>query len=133
MFTPYALYGLLEAERAGYPIPNESAIERGLARLRSFIDAMGAAQATDRIYCMYVYSYRKEMEAKWWPFIQAQLDGGKLSDYAIAMALEMAVRQERASEADALARELRRRVKLADDRAWWTTANFSRWGNNRSN
>jgi len=131
MFTPYALYGLLEAERAGYPIPNESAIERGLARLRSFIDAMGAAQATDRIYCMYVYSYRKEMEAKWWQFIQAQLDGGKLSDYAIAMALEMAVRQKRASEADALARELRRRVKLADDRAWWTTANFSRWGNNR--
>ena len=34
MMTPYALYGLLQAEKAGYTIPNETAIQRGLQRLQ---------------------------------------------------------------------------------------------------
>ncbi|NQT14132.1 MAG: hypothetical protein HQ582_15365, partial [Planctomycetes bacterium] len=58
MMTPYALYGLLEAEKAGYTIPDEDAVAQGLRRLRQFIDSMGEKQAADRIYCTYVYARR---------------------------------------------------------------------------
>ena len=30
MMTPYALYGLMEAEKAGYEIGNDKAIDRGM-------------------------------------------------------------------------------------------------------
>ena len=61
MMTPYALYGLLEAEKAGYTIPDEDAIRQGLHRLRQFIDSMGEKQAADRIYCTYVYAHRHDV------------------------------------------------------------------------
>jgi len=128
MMTPYVMYGLLEAEAAGYTLPNETAITRGLTRLRQFIDRMGEKQAADRIYCMYVYSMRKSMEDKWWQFIAAQDDKNALSDYATAMALEMAVRGKKTALAKSLVGKLRKRAVVSGDEVNWTTAKFTKWG-----
>ena len=131
MMTPYALYGLLEAEKAGYDLGANGRVEKGLTRLRQFIDAMGEKQAADRIYCMYVYSLRKPMANDWWQFIRTQLQKNRLSDYAVAMSLEMAARHDKKDLAADLARALRQRARKTGDGAYWTTANFSRWGNDR--
>ena len=128
MMTPYVMYGLLEAEAAGYTLPNETAVQRGLTRLRQFIDRMGETQAADRIYCMYVYSMRNKMQDKWWQFIAGQDDKNKLSDYATAMALEMAVRHKKPALARSLAARLRKRAVVSGDEVNWTTARFSKWG-----
>jgi len=127
MMTPYVMYGLLEAEAAGYVLPNETAIERGLTRLNTFINQMGASQAADRIYCMYVYSMRKPMAEGWWQFIAAQDDANALSDYATAMALEMAVRSKKTALAKSLAGKLRKRAVVSGGQVHWTTAKFSKW------
>ncbi len=129
MMTPYALFGLLEAEKAGYEIGHPKAIERGLARLQGFIDSMGTAQAADRIYSMYVVAQRKKVPAEWWRFIDGQR--GKLSDYALALALEMAVRHDKRRLADRLAERLRSRAKRDRHGRHFTTAGFSRWGDDR--
>jgi uncharacterized protein YfaS (alpha-2-macroglobulin family) len=128
MMTPYVMYGLLEAEAAGYTLPNETAINRGLVRLKQFIDRMNANQAADRIYCMYVYSMRKPMQAAWWTFIADQDDKDKLSDYATAMAVEMAVRCKKTTLAKSLVRKLRKRAVVSGSEANWTTAKFTKWG-----
>jgi hypothetical protein len=131
MMTPYALYGLLQAEKAGYQIPSEQAVERGLNRLQGFITAMNEAQTADRIYCMYVYSHRRDIVKEWWDFVAAQLKKDKLSDYALALALEMAVDQKKKELADDLAAGLRARVKKVGSHRFWVTAGFSRWGEDR--
>ncbi|MDB4778265.1 MG2 domain-containing protein [bacterium] len=156
MMTPYALYGLFRAEMAGYEIRNETAIERGVNRLSNFILSMTRNdQIADRIYCMYVYSHRHPCQPEWFDYIGVILDGktatggeadpdnvlartlvselreASLSDYALALALEMAVNGEQQGLADRLAEELRQRAKGSEELAYWTTANFSRWGNDR--
>ena len=128
MMTPYALYGLLEARAAGYGV-DEQAIQRGLNRLKAFIDAMGQPQAADRIYCMYVWSFHADLEKAWWDFIEAEVDRGKLSDYALALSLEVAARKGRGELAARLATALRKRVREDSHGLHWTTAGFSRWGN----
>ena len=128
MMTPYALYGLMEAEKAGYKLGAEKAIEKGMGRLRTFISQMGEKQAADRIYCMYVYSYRHKLPDDWWRFISTQQRGKKLSDYALAMSLEMAVRAGRKGLARGLAAALRARPRKSAGRVHWRTARFSRWG-----
>jgi hypothetical protein len=128
MMTPYALYGLIEAERAGYSISSEKAIPMGLARLRKYIENMGEAQSADRIYCMAVYSLRHDLDDEWWRFIERQAEDKTLSDYSLAMSLEMAVRLVRTKLADRLAAQLRERAAIDDGKASWRTAGFSRWG-----
>jgi hypothetical protein len=125
--TPYALYGLLQAEKAGYTIPNEGAIERGLNRLAQFINHMGEAHTADRIYCMYVYSHRRDITEPWWQFIDSQLSKDKLTDYA----LEMAVAKERKPLAVRLSAALHKRAQKDNGRVYWQTAGFSRWGNDK--
>src|SRR5262249_49699514 len=70
--TPYALFGLIQAEDAGYPCPNPHTIERGLARLRMYLEQMGSAwveafnrpgnaryhEINDSLFCLWVYSLR---------------------------------------------------------------------------
>lgn len=156
MMTPYALYGLFRAEKSGYEIPNENAIQNGVNRLYQFIGNMRSVeQVSDRVYCMYVYSHRHECNQQWLDMIGAILDGksaggtafkpedriegveykllqkAELSDYAIALALEIAVNNKAENLAERLAIELRKRASGSDDSAFWTTANFSRWGNDR--
>ncbi len=128
MMTPYALYGLLEAEAAGYAVPQEEAVERGLTRLRHFIDAMGDDQSADRIYCAYVYSHRHPVPDAVWAAIGSRLEANRLSDYSLALALEMAVGQRKPDLADRLAAALAARARRTDRDAYWTTADFSRWG-----
>jgi len=128
MMTPYVMYGLLEAEAAGYTLPNETSVTRGLVRLKQFIDRMKENQAADRIYCMYVYSMRKPMQAAWWGFIADQDDKNKLSDYATAMAVEMAVRGKKTALAKSLVRKLRKRAVVSGSEVNWTTAKFTKWG-----
>jgi uncharacterized protein YfaS (alpha-2-macroglobulin family) len=157
MMTPYALYGLVRAREAGYKIPNQQAIQRGTNRLNTFIHAMNTLDhVSDRIYCMYVYSHLTEkLPANWYDYLGVLLDGklangaqadqkqkvdsmvveelrkATLSDYALALALEISVRGESQNLADRLARELRSRARGGKHSAFWTTANFSRWGNDR--
>ena len=38
MMTPYALFGLIAAEEAGYPCPNPTTIPRGMARLKQYLE-----------------------------------------------------------------------------------------------
>ncbi len=128
MMTPYALYGLMEAEKAGYKIPNEQALQRGLTRLRQFIDNMGEAQVADRLYCIFVYSHREKLQEPWWTFIEEQSGRRKLSDYATAMALEMAMKAGKERLAEKLAASLRERAVRSSGTAHWETARFSRWG-----
>jgi len=132
MMTPYALFGLLEAEKAGYPIGNEDAVKRGLQRVRRYIDAMGAAQASDRIYCMYVYAHREPVPEAWWSFIDGQADNGKLSDYAKALALEMAVDHGKQNLAKSLAAMLHASAQRSGGQVYWRTAGFSRWSDDRN-
>ncbi|HWG44801.1 MAG TPA: alpha-2-macroglobulin family protein [Gemmataceae bacterium] len=125
--TPYALYGLIEAEKAGYSIGSSDAISRGLQRLKQFIDNMSARQSSDRIYCLYVYGQRQQLTEAWWGFIDEQRTAGHLSDYALALALELAVQQKKSRLADRLATDLRGRARRSAGQVHWLTANFSRW------
>jgi hypothetical protein len=128
MMTPYALYGLLQAEKAGYTIPNEQAIQRGLARLKYFIDTMNENQAADRIYCMYIWSHREKLEQPHWDFLADMQKKGKLSDYANALCLEMCVAQDKKELAKKFAEDLRAKAqKGGGGQIYWTTAGFSRW------
>ncbi len=127
MMTPYALYGLLQAEKAGYVIGSENAIKRGLARLKQFIDNMGEAQASDRIYCMFVYGHRHEIDAKWWEFIADLADRNALSDGALALAVQLAAEKGKKDLAAGLAGQLRDRAEKVNGQVWWRTAKFSRW------
>jgi len=131
MMTPYALYGLLQAEKAGYEIPDEQAVQKGLARLLAFINAMGTAQTADRIYCTYVYSHREEVPEVMWQFIAERLAAGALSDYALAMSLEMAAKHGKKDLAAKLAAGLEDRAQRSGDDVYWTTAGFSRWADDR--
>jgi hypothetical protein len=128
MMTPYALFGLLQAEKAGYTIPNEQAVQRGLNRLKNFIDSMGEPQAADRIYCLYVWSHREKLDDNLWNFLAAMQRTGKLSDYANALALEMCVAQGKPDLAKKFAEDLRSKAqKAGGGQIYWQTAGFSRW------
>jgi hypothetical protein len=127
MMTPYALFGLLEAEKAGYALDAEEAVRRGLERLRVFITAMGPGQAADRVFCTYVHGQRHEVPAEWWQFIADQLDRDNLSDYALALSLELAVQQKQKRLAEGLVARLRERAQQEGGWVWWRTASFSRW------
>jgi uncharacterized protein YfaS (alpha-2-macroglobulin family) len=127
MMTPYALSGLLQAEKAGYTIPNETAVQRGLDRLNKFINAMDAKQASDRIYCMSVYGLRRDIDPSWWKFIQEEAKGEGLSDQALALAVQLALEKNNKELAGKLTGLLRKRAKQANGLTWWTTARFSRW------
>lgn len=140
MMTPYALLGLVEAQKAGFEIPSETAIPRGMERLKNFINGMGDSQSSDRIYCMWVYQHHDKLDGSWWHWLEnitnqalgTGADRSKLlSDYAAAMAMEMAVRSDRSRLADKLERLLVHRAKHSGSQTYWTSANFSRWGNDR--
>ncbi len=133
LMTPYALYGLLQAEKAGYATLNETAIQRGLHRLRSFIDAMNDGQAADRIYCLYVYTHREPFTEEWVRFLDRMQQSGKLSDYANALCLSMCVAQKQDDLAKRFAADLRARAqKDVAGQVYWTTAGFSRWAEDRN-
>ena len=144
MMTPYALLGLIQSEDAGYPCPNPAAVERGLARLHQYLDQMASAwdgpgdrrwrkgEINDSLFCLTVYASRdtKYDLSPWWDRIAANIGADYVSDYGHALALELASRKGRKDLADKLAAELRRRAVKNGDRVSWTSAGFSRWGDN---
>ncbi len=110
IMTPYALYGLLEAEKAGYRVGSANMIEHGLERLKQIIEDARNRPA-DRIYGMYVYGQRHPLPEPWWQFIEDQRAAGALSDFALALSLELAVQQKRPRLPARLADDLRGRAQ----------------------
>ncbi|HEY7158717.1 MAG TPA: hypothetical protein VH575_32535, partial [Gemmataceae bacterium] len=95
--------------------------------LQALIGKMGARESADRIFCMYVYGQCRPLLPVWWNFIEEQRTAGKLSDYALALSLELAVRQKRTRLAAGLAGDLRDHARRGNGQAHWRTAGFSRW------
>lgn len=132
MMTPYALYGLLCAEDAGYVIHNEHAVDRGMQRVRRFINQLQSdQQAMDRMYCLFVYSQRHQPTDKDWNFVEQQLTGNKITDYGLAMALQIAIRHQRDDLAKQCVQRLHESATNEGGLVHWTSAGFSRWGNDR--
>src|SRR5262249_22830176 len=132
MMTPYALCGLIEAEKAGHLIPNPEAMERGLNRLQAFLKAISPMQTADYVYCLYVFGQKRPVTKEHWEFVANGLEQNKLSDYALALALELALKNDRKDLAAGLAGRLRQRAKREGAFVYWTTAGFSRWGEDRN-
>ncbi len=150
MMTPYALFGLLAAEEAGYPCPNPDTIARGLARLLAYLNEMSSAwdvlvkpgqpepaattRINDSLFCLWVRMYIRSAPAEdmkpWWPRIEKGVGHRLMSDTGHALALELAVKYGQKELADKLAAELRKRAQKSGDRVFWTKAGFSRWGDN---
>ena len=125
--TAYALYGLIEAEKAGYSIGSADAISRGLKCLGNFIES-NSVQAADKVWCLYVWSQKKTVPQWAWNYL---VGAGMLSDYTLALSLELAVQHKKQKLATALADELRRRAKRDGGEVHWTTGGFARWGDDR--
>jgi rRNA maturation protein Nop10 len=66
----------------------------------------------------------------WWARIEKAVGTPVMSDYGHALALELAVKHDKRDLAKKLAAELRKRAKKSGDHVYWTTAGFSRWGDN---
>ncbi|MCI0699701.1 MAG: hypothetical protein L0241_01275 [Planctomycetia bacterium] len=146
MMTPYALFGLIAAEEAGYPTPNQNTIPRGLARLAEYLKTMGATwdttlqalaatkdhkQINDALYCLWVYTMKEKPDmAVWWTRIEKTIGREIMSDYGHALALELAVKFDKKELAGKLAAELRKRAQKSGDRVFWTKAGFSNWRDN---
>src|SRR6516164_9579956 len=63
--TAYALYGLLEAEKAGYPIGKDAVISRGLKRLEEFMEGW-KENTSDQVWCLYVWGQHEPVSQRWW-------------------------------------------------------------------
>jgi hypothetical protein len=154
MMTPYALFGLLAAEDAGYPCPNPNTIPTGLARLKVYLDQRGPQWAAalkapptddgrqtainDAVFCLWVAGLNADrakavgIDLGVWldDPIKRTVGRSELSDAGHAFALELAVKHGRKETADMLAAELRKRAQKSGDRVFWKTAGFSRWADN---
>jgi uncharacterized protein YfaS (alpha-2-macroglobulin family) len=129
--TAYALYGLMEAQKAGYPIGKDNVIRRGLERLEKFM--MGWKEnASDQVWCLYVWAQHEPVPQSWWDNLEAwRRTPGMLSDYALALALELAVQHKQGKLAAALADDLRRRAQREAGEVHWRTGGFAHWGDDR--
>jgi hypothetical protein len=152
MMTPYALFGLLAAEEAGYPCPNPGTIDRGMTRLAQYIHHMGTqwdniltkndkitrhTEVNDALFCLWVAGMDTDRAKKvnidmtvWFGRIEKTLGRDLMSDSGHAFSLELAVKHGKKELADRLAKELHSRAKKSGDRVFWTKAGFSRWGDN---
>ena len=147
MMTPYALMGLIEAEKAGYPCPNPHTIDRGLNRLSAFLSGMQNAwpnekgewpkaenregnRVNDAMVILSVFARKRPVGDEWWKRIEQAAATERLSDYGHALALEIAVRGEKKDLATKLADELHKRAQKAGDRVLWKTGGFTRWADN---
>jgi len=126
MITPYVVWGLLEADKAGHKLPDPGALARGFARVATLIQARGPeTNLSDRTYLMYVYSQRNRLPDGWWNSLVERRE--KLSDYALALALEMAIARHDTANADRMAAALRTRGQRGNGWTHWRTGSFSRW------
>jgi hypothetical protein len=73
-----------------------------------------------------VYAQREHVPDRWWRELVA--DRSKLTDYALALALELADLRGDRETGKAIVDELRRRAHRTGGWVRWRTAGFSRWG-----
>ncbi len=126
MITPYVVWGLLRAERAGYKLPSPTTLERGLDRIHGLIASRSAeSQLSDRTYLMYVYAQKRTLTDQWWKWLVERVP--QMSDYALALTLQIAVARKDGAMADRLATALRARATRTDQGVHWKTGSFSRW------
>ncbi|QJW96822.1 alpha-2-macroglobulin family protein [Frigoriglobus tundricola] len=159
MMTPYAMFGLLAAEEAGYPCPNPGTIDRGMGRLRQYLDQSAGlwdltikqgwdaalakpnggrdTDVNDALFCLWVAALDADRLKKqgtnlnaWFARIDKTVGRAEMSDTGHALALELAAKHGQKPLADKLAAELRKRAQKAGDRVFWTKAGFSRWADN---
>ena len=153
MMTPYALFGLIAAEEAGYPCPNPNTIPHGYGAAEAVPRIRWAASGTavgttrtekashpvvnDALFCLWVVRMTDKPDDRTGLVRPSGGHGSRrrsgraaMSDYGHAFALELAVKHKKKELADKLAAELRKRAKKSGDHVYWTTAGFSRWGDN---
>ncbi len=151
MMTPYALFGLISAEEAGYPCPNPTTIPNGLSRLDKYLTQMLMAwddnglegrarrkgEINDSLFCLWVATLDPERAKKlesnidvWLSRIEMTTGDPMMSDTGHALALEIAIRFGKKGLITKLAAELLKRAKKSGDHVFWTTGGFSRWGDN---
>lgn len=155
MMTPYALFGLLAAEEAGYPCPNADTISRGMARLKQYLAngqrwdvnegrpaAPGervrqAAEVNDALFMLWVAGLNADRAKAagidmefYFGRIEKAAGRADISDSGHAFALELAVKYGKKELAAKLVTELHKRAQKGGDRVFWTKAGFSRWGDN---
>ena len=159
MMTPYALFGLLAAEEAGYPCPNPNTIPAGMARLAQYLNSTGqqwdiaikqgwkvafaaqngrqATEINDALFCLWVAALNADRAKSagidlnpWFARIDKTVGRAEMSDTGHALALELAAKRGHRPVADKLAAELHKRAQTAGDRVFWTKAGFSHWGDN---
>lgn len=154
MMTPYALFGLIAAEEAGYPCPNPNTIPAGLAVLKRHLDQTGAlwdgaanlkakpqqwraTEVNDALFMLWVAGMSPDRAkaanielGPWFVRIEKAVGGAEVSDSGHAFALELAVKHGKKELADKIAWELRFRAQKSGDHVFWTKAGFSRWGDN---
>jgi uncharacterized protein YfaS (alpha-2-macroglobulin family) len=94
------------------------------------LDGHRIYQINDSMFVLYVFAQREPVSFVWWDNIEKGVGMERLSDYGHALALELAVKFKKKELADKLAAELRKRAKKSGDHVYWTTAGFSRWGDN---
>jgi len=126
MITPYVVWGLIQADNAGYKLASDTTIKRGLERIRQLMESRGDGQLSDRVYLMYVYGQRNRLSDAHWAWLMAR--SPRLSDYALSLALQMAVDRKDRTNADRMATALRDRAVRDATGLHWRTGSFSRWG-----
>lgn len=128
--TAYALYGLIEAKKAGYSIGKAGAIRDGLQCLHRLV-LNKPTEAADKVWCLYVWGQDETLPQQWWDYLEEQRKSDTLSDYALALALELAVQQQHPKLAAALAGDLRRRARRDSGEVHWRSGGFAHWGDDR--
>ena len=128
LMTAYALYGLLQAEQAGYKVPPE-VLTKGVEALRKLIQLPFAGKYADRVYALYVLAHRERLTEEMWSWLEDKTD--TMSDGSLAFALETAAREKRQVLATKFADLLRKRAKVEGGEAHWETAWFTRWADDR--
>ena len=126
MITPYVVWGLLEAEKAGFKLTNPGVLRRGIQKVHALHFATDRSHVSDRMYLAYVYSQKQKLSDAWWEQIVG--DAPKASDYALALALEMAAVRGDKANAEKFAITLEKRARKAHGGKHWVSAGFSRWG-----
>jgi uncharacterized protein YfaS (alpha-2-macroglobulin family) len=158
MMTPYALFGLIAAEEAGYPCPNATTIPNGIARLKQYLEQTGTiwdlaikqgwgvafgqngrktTEINDVLFSLWVAALDPERAKKfdiqtnpWFARIEKTVGREEMSDVGHALALELATKYGHKPLADKLAAELHKRAQKSGARVFWKTAGYSRWGDN---
>jgi len=70
---------------------------------------------------------RRELDPTWWAWIEARHDANVLSDYALALSLEMAAKKGKTKLAENSAATLRSKAVKVSGTVHWKTAGFTRW------